>query len=310
MFSEFDRINPGKSTTSASLKGDACLHLRGRSFRLSRERGIFSGTKSPSRRFGASAGRKSNEEQREQMPDYDAVIEDLMAANRILAAEGVVDAFGHVSARHPQKPDRFVMSRARSPELVEPADIMEFTLEGEATDSSGRKGHLERFIHGGLYEARPDVQSVVHSHSRSVIPFAITEEKLRPVVHSSGTIGREVPVWDAQHSFGDTDLLVSNIAMGRDLARTFGDGNCALMRGHGCTVAGQSIREAVYTAYYLEANADLQLKASCLGKVTFLTPGEIEKVNLRLSHDKPGEGFDRAWEYWCRRSGVSFRPRS
>jgi ribulose-5-phosphate 4-epimerase/fuculose-1-phosphate aldolase len=197
-----------------------------------------------------------------------------------------------------------------SPELVEADDIMEFTFDGVAIDSQGRKGYLERFIHGGLYEARPDIQSVVHSHSRGVIPFGITQEKLRPVVHSSGIIGREVPIWDPQPSFGDSDLLVSNPSMGRDLAAAFGNGNCALMRGHGSTVAGKSIREAVYTAFYLEVNAELQIEASRLGKTTFLTPGEIERVNLRLSQAKSGEGFDRFWEYWCRRAGVKLRTRS
>jgi ribulose-5-phosphate 4-epimerase/fuculose-1-phosphate aldolase len=244
------------------------------------------------------------------MTDYGVIVEDLVAANHILAAQGVVDAFGHISARHPQKPDRFLLSQAKSPELVEVNDIMEFTLKGLAVDSQGRKGYLERFIHGGLYEVRPDIQSVVHSHSRSVIPFGITGEKLRPVVHSCGTIGSEVPVWDAQHSFGDTDLLVSNTSMGLDLARAFGNGNCALMRGHGSTVAGKSIREAVYTAFYLEVNAELQLQASRLGKIAFLTHGEIEKVNSRLSRGKPGEGFDRFWEYWCRRAGGTFSTRS
>jgi len=239
------------------------------------------------------------------MTNEDTIIEDLVAANRILAAQDVVDAFGHISARHPQKRDRFLLACAKSPELVEADDIMEFTLEGEATDARGRKPYLERFIHGGLYEGRLDVQSVVHSHSRSVIPFGITAQKLRPVVHSSGTIGNEVPVWDAQHSFGDTDLLISNIAMGRDFSRTLGMGNCALMRGHGSTVVGESIREAVYTAYYLEVNAGLQLEASRLGDITFLTSGEIEKVNHRLSQGKPGEGFNRFWEYWCHRAGVT-----
>lgn len=240
------------------------------------------------------------------MTEYHAIVEDLVAANRILAAQGVVDAFGHVSARHPQRPDRFLLSRAISPEQVEAADIMEFSLDGAAVDSSGRKGYLERFIHGGLYETREDVQAVVHNHSRSVLPFGITEEGLRAVVHSSGTIGGEVPVWDAQHRFGDTDLLVSNAAMGRDLARAFGDSNCALMRGHGSTVAGKSIREAVYTAYYLEVNAAVQLEASRLGKVRFLGSGEMEKIQSRLMQGKPGEGFDRFWEYWCRRAGVTF----
>ena len=239
------------------------------------------------------------------MSSLEALIEDLVAANRILAAERVVDAFGHVSARHPDNAGRFMMSRLKSPQIVAKSDIMEFALDGEPVDARGRKTHLERYIHAALYEARPDIQCVIHSHSGSVIPFAITEEKLKPVVHSCATIGREVPVWDAQQKFGDTDLLVSDMPMGRDLAQAVGQGTCILMRGHGCTVAGKSIREAVYTAVYLEVNAELQWKASRLGKPIFLTPGEIEKVIARLRLGKPGEGYDRAWEYWCGRADVS-----
>jgi ribulose-5-phosphate 4-epimerase/fuculose-1-phosphate aldolase len=177
------------------------------------------------------------------MSSLEALIEDLVAANRILAAERVVDAFGHVSARHPEDAARFLMSRSKSPQIVVKSDIMEFALDGEPVDARGRKTHLERYIHAGLYEARPDIQCVVHNHSRSVISFAITEEKLKPVVHSCATIGHEVPVWDAQEKFGDTDLVVSDMPMGRDLARAVGNGTCILMRGHGCTVAGKSIRE-------------------------------------------------------------------
>jgi ribulose-5-phosphate 4-epimerase/fuculose-1-phosphate aldolase len=237
------------------------------------------------------------------MAHLDTLIDDLVTANRILAAENVVDAFGHVSVRHPDDAGHFLLSRAKSPELVETDDIMEFTLDGAPVDARGRKPYLERFIHGAIYEARPDVQSVVHNHSRSVIPFSITGEKLKPVVHSCATIGHDIPVWDAQDKFGDTDLLISDISMGRDFAGVLGDGACALMRGHGCTIAGRSIREAVYTAIYLEVNADLQWKASRLGKVTFLTPGEIEKIKSRLGQGKPGEGYDRSWEYWRRRAG-------
>jgi ribulose-5-phosphate 4-epimerase/fuculose-1-phosphate aldolase len=239
------------------------------------------------------------------MADLNSLIEDLVVANRILANENVVDAFGHVSVRHPEDAGRYFLSRAKSPELVEAGDIMEFTLDGTAIDAQGRKPYLERFIHGALYEVRPDIQSVVHNHSRSVIPYTITAEKLRPVVHSCATIGHEVPVWDAQDTFGDTDLLISNMVMGHDLARIVGSGSAALMRGHGCTVTGRSIREAVYTAVYLEVNAELQWKASHFGKMKFLTPGEIEKINARLGQGKPGEGYDRSWEYWRRRAGMA-----
>jgi len=165
--------------------------------------------------------------------------------------------------------------------------------------------YLERFIHAAIYEARPDVMSVVHNHSESVIPFGVTGEKIKPIFHMGASIGHEVPVWDAQEKFGDTDLLVSDMTMGRDLARAVGGGTCVLMRGHGCTVAGKSIREAVYTAVYLEVNAELQWKASRLGKTIFLTAGEIEKVSARLNRGKPGEGYNRAWEYWCGRADVA-----
>jgi ribulose-5-phosphate 4-epimerase/fuculose-1-phosphate aldolase len=243
------------------------------------------------------------------MAHMGTLIEDLVTANRILANENVVDAFGHVSVRHPEDAGRYLMSRAKSPELVEADDIMEFTLEGAPINATGRKPYLERFIHGALYEARPEIQSVVHNHSRSVIPFGITGEKLRPVVHSCATIGHDVPVWDAQDTFGDTDLLISDMPMGRDFARVLGNGACALMRGHGCTVAGKSIREAVYTAVYLEVNAEMQWKASRFGKLKFLSPGEIEKINSRLGQGKPGEGYDRSWEYWRRRAGIASTSR-
>jgi ribulose-5-phosphate 4-epimerase/fuculose-1-phosphate aldolase len=239
------------------------------------------------------------------MAHIDSLIEDLVIANRILTSEGIVDAFGHISARHPDDSGKFFLSRAKSPELVEREDIMEFTLDGAAVDPQERKPYLERFIHAALYEARPDIQSVVHSHSHGPIPFGLTGEKLRPVVHSSATLGKEVPVWDAQTSFGDTDLLISDLAMGADLARAVGAGNCVLMRGHGSTVVGKSIREAVYTAIYLEVNAHLQLMASRLGNTKFLSHGEIERANSRLALAKPGEGFNRSWEYWCRRAGIN-----
>jgi ribulose-5-phosphate 4-epimerase/fuculose-1-phosphate aldolase len=237
------------------------------------------------------------------MSDLARAIEDLVAANRILAAEGVVDAFGHVSVRHPTDSKRFLLSRARAPELVEPDDIMEFTLEGEAVDARGRSPYLERFIHGALFEARPDVFSVIHNHSLSVIPYGMSDERLKPVMHMTASIGAEVPVWDSQTKFGDTDLLVSDMAMGRDLAQTVGKGPTSLMRGHGCVVASRSIRKAVYTAVYLEVNAALQMQASRLKNPKFLSPGEVKKITDADSDF----GINRAWERWCRRAEVPFR---
>ena len=238
------------------------------------------------------------------------LIEDVVAANRILAAENVVDAYGHVSARHPENPDHYLIARALPPELITAEDIMEIALDGEVVGGDTRKPYLERYIHGAIYEARPEVKAVVHSHSRSVIPYSVTDEKLRPIVHSCATIGCDIPVWDAQTAFGDTNLLISNMAMGQDFAKILGQNNTALMRGHGCTVIGRSVREAVYTAVYLEVNAGLQMQASRFPPVKFLSEGEVKIICERLANAKPNEGYDRAWEYWCRHAGIEARYRT
>ena len=233
------------------------------------------------------------------------VLEELVTANRILAREGVVDAFGHASIRHPEHADRYVMSRARAPECIDVDDLMEFTLDGKALDAGGRKSYAERFIHGAVYEARADVQAVVHNHSPSVIPFGITAAPLSPVMHMCASIGSEVPVWDTRTRFGDTNLLVTDMSMARDLAATLADGSVALMRGHGCVVAARSLREVVFISVYLELNANLQMKASSLGDITFLSAGEIEAVMSTRSSFT----FERAWEYWCRRAGRDYDVR-
>jgi ribulose-5-phosphate 4-epimerase/fuculose-1-phosphate aldolase len=237
------------------------------------------------------------------MSNLQTAIDELVVANRILAAEKVCDAFGHVSIRHPDEPQKFLLSRGRAPELIEAADIMQFTLEGAVASGNG-KPYLERFIHGAIYESRPDVQAIVHSHSYSVVPFSVIGEKLRPIMHVCATIGAEIPVWDPQHNFGDTDLLVSDMHQSRDLAKALGARTSILMRGHGSTVAASTLREAVYAAVMLEINANLQLKAQAFGPVTFLTPGEIDKIRARQNKGRPGEGFDRAWQYWLRHAGF------
>ena len=237
------------------------------------------------------------------MTDHDAVLDDLVTASRILAREGVCDAFGHVSVRNPDDPARFYLARAIAPELVTRDDIMEFDLDG-APVSDDRKPFLERFIHGAVMAARPDVGSVVHSHSRGVIPFGVTGTPIRPLLHSAGVLGQDVPVWDAGDAFGDTNLLIGTVDMGHDFAATLGQGRAALMRGHGSTVVGRTIREAVYTAVYLDVNAQLQLAAMQIGSVKYLTQGETDLIQSRLGDAKPGEGYDRAWSWWARRAGV------
>jgi HCOMODA/2-hydroxy-3-carboxy-muconic semialdehyde decarboxylase len=233
-----------------------------------------------------------------RMSKLDALFEELVTANRILATEGVVDSFGHVSARHPDNPARFFLSRARAPDCIETDDIMEFTLEGEPVDARGRAPYLERFIHGGLYEARPDVNSVVHNHSPSVIPFGVTGRKLQPLLHMCANIGHSVPSWDSHDKFGDTALLVENVEMGRDLAKAMGGGRTILMRGHGATVVAPNVRHSVFISVYLEVNAKLQMQAMAMGDIMFLTAGEVDKIIARTGPYT----INRAWENWCRRA--------
>ncbi|MDO8679628.1 MAG: class II aldolase/adducin family protein [Acidobacteriota bacterium] len=231
-------------------------------------------------------------------------LDELVTANHILAREGVVDAFGHVSIRHPEFADRFILARARAPECIEVEDLMEFTLDGAPIEPAGRKPYAERFIHAGVYQARPDVRSVVHNHSPSVIPFGITGTPLRPVMHMCASMGAEVPLWDSRTSFGDTNLLVTNLAMAGDLASALGGGAVALMRGHGCVVAGRSLREVVFNSVYLELNANLQWKAHTLGTINYLSDGEVEAIlSTRASFT-----YERAWEYWCGRAGRAYDP--
>lgn len=232
-------------------------------------------------------------------------LDELVTANRILAREGVVDAFGHASIRDPDRPERYWMSRARAPECIEVEDLMEFTLDGIPVDPSGRKPYAERHIHGAVYEQRPDVHAVVHNHSPSLIPFGVTGTPLRPVMHMCASMGTHVPIWDSRAAFGDTNLLVTSMAIGRDLAATLGHRPVALMRGHGCVVTGPSLRDVVFNSVYLELNADLQIKARSLGEVTFLSAGEVAAIlETRSSFT-----YERAWEYWCRRAGREYDRR-
>lgn len=229
---------------------------------------------------------------------FDLLLEELVTANRILASEGVVDSFGHISVRHPERADRYLLSRARAPDCIEPDDIIEFELDGTPIDARDRKPYLERFIHGAIYEARPEIMSVVHNHSPSVIPFGVTGKKLKPLLHMCASIGHDVPVWDSQDKFGDTSLLVENAEMGRDLARELGLGRTALMRGHGAVVAGRSIREAVFISCYLEVNSRLQMQAMGMGEIEFLSKGEVDNIIARTGPFT----INRAWENWCRRA--------
>lgn len=227
---------------------------------------------------------------------------ELVVANRILAREGVVDAFGHISVRSPDNPERYFMSRSRAPELITRDDLMEFKLDGEAIDLQDRTPYGERFIHGSIYEKRPDVHSVIHNHSHEIIPFGATKNTtLRPVAHVGSPIGHNVQTWDIRDKFGETDLLVVNMDQGRDLAATLDNGRVALMRGHGAVVAGSNIRNTVMTAVYLQVNAKLQLMTLQLGEPIYLSDAEIDKCFERQTSPL---ATDRAWEYWVSRAGV------
>ncbi len=232
-----------------------------------------------------------------------SVLEDLAAASRILADQGVVDAFGHVSMRHPHAPDRFLMARAVAPALVTPDDIMEFTLDSEPCENKGRSGFLERYIHGRVFANRPDVMGVVHSHSQSVIPFGLTGVPMRAMFHNAAFLAQGVPVFDISEKFGATDMLVGNNEKGDELARVMGDKPVVLMRAHGSVAAGPSLPLAVFRAVYTEVSAKLQVTSTILGgggRIAALDSKEGEladAVNIGAA--------SRAWQLWKQRVGFA-----
>lgn len=222
------------------------------------------------------------------------VLQDLVLANRILANEDVLDAFGHISVRHPENNDAFLLSCSRSPALVKTKDIMTFDLDANVIEGEG-KPYLERVLHAAIYQARPDVMCVVHHHALSVLPFAVADKPLVPVFHLGAVAGEVVPVWDSRQEFGDTSLLVSEMNMAKSLARTLGSGPTALLRHHGAVCVANNLAQATFVAICMRDNAELLLRAHSLGKVDKLTSGEIELVAAK--HDG-GTPVDRAWEYW------------
>jgi HCOMODA/2-hydroxy-3-carboxy-muconic semialdehyde decarboxylase len=232
--------------------------------------------------------------------DLASLKRELVLANRILAHEGVLDAYGHVSARHPHRQNRFLLSRSRSPWLVELDDILEFNLDGTPIEQSSSALYVERPIHTAIYRARQDVRAVVHHHAHEVIPFTVTETPLRPVLHVAARIGSEIPVWDIADRFGETDLLVRTAEQGDDLAQRLGTGRVVLMRGHGAAVAGASLREAVLISVFLVVNARVQAAAMRLGSVKFLSEGEVQKSG---DTSMSSVSLDRLWGYWKSRCG-------
>jgi len=222
------------------------------------------------------------------------LIEDLVAASRVLAMHEVLDAYGHVSARSDKHPERFIMSRSLAPALVTAADLMELDADSEPLRRDRRKGFIERYIHGEIYRTRPDVMAVVHSHSASVIPFGVTRTKLRPIYHMGSFLWSGTPLFDIRKVREENDLLIRDRPLGQALAGSLGQCSCVLMRGHGMTVVGDSIPEAVFRAIYTEMNARLQLQATRLeGPIEFLSDEE----GRRSTASNRGT-LERPWELW------------
>jgi ribulose-5-phosphate 4-epimerase/fuculose-1-phosphate aldolase len=227
-----------------------------------------------------------------------ALIDDLVSANHILANENVFDGFGHVSVRHDQRADRFLIARSMAPALVMAEDIVECDFEGEVHDAQQRKSYLERFIHSAIYKARPDVMAVVHSHSASIIPFGVTGARLRPICHMSGFLGSSVPVFEIRDAVGESsDMLIRSQALGVALAKTLGQNTVALLRGHGNVVVGVGLKQVVFRAIYTEGNARLQAESMRLGEPVYLSEDEA-----RNSAEVNYTQVERPWDLWKRKA--------
>jgi ribulose-5-phosphate 4-epimerase/fuculose-1-phosphate aldolase len=226
-----------------------------------------------------------------------STLEDLAAASRILVDQGVFDAAGHVSMRHPAAPGRFLMSRSLAPALVTPGDIMEFTLDSDPCDSRGRTGFIERYLHGEIYRARADVMAVAHAHSPSVIPFGLVSTPMRATYHNAAFLAYGVPVFDIRAKFGTTDIVINSAARGAALAEALDDKPVLLLRAHGFVAVGPSLPAAVFRAIFTEISARVQLQAATLGgPIAALDREEGEKadaINLAT--------VGRSWELWKRR---------
>src|ERR671928_1081333 len=219
-------------------------------------------------------------------------LEDLVAAYRILAEYGVIDAYGHVSIRSPANPQRYYIARSLAPEIVQVSDIMEYDLDSNPLNERGRESVRERFIHGEIYKARPEVVAVVHNHSPSVIPFSVTGVPMKPIYHMASFIGDGVPNFEIRKVAKGTDLLVKNAKLGAALAKTLGKSSAALMRGHGSVTVGENIARAVGRSIYLEQSAQLQMQAMALAKkVIYLDAGEVKA-------SAPVQDYKRAWPMW------------
>jgi len=232
------------------------------------------------------------------------ILADLAAASRILAAQGVVDGFGHVSMRHPFDPGRYLMSRSVAPALVTPGDIVEYDLNSEPVNANGRASFLERFIHGEIYKARPDIMSVVHSHSPSVVPFGLVGVPMQATFHNAAFLAAGVPVFDIREKFGATDMLVGNPQKGVALARTMGKNDVVLMRAHGSVACAATLQSAVFRAVYTEVNARIQHWTLALAGGSGAPIAALDREEGRLADQVNEKAGVRAWDLW--RSQIKF----
>lgn len=237
-----------------------------------------------------------------QQVSRESLIDDVVTANHILAAQEIVDAFGHVSVRIAPGAGRYLISRSVAPAQVTAADIMELDLDSKPAAAEKRTSYRERFIHGEIYRVRPDVMSIVHCHAAALIPFGITRIPLRPVYHNSFFIGEGVPVFEIRETGGDTDMLIETPERGKALAKALGNKPAILMRGHGAVIVGKSIIEAVARSIYLEVNARVQAQAMAMGqRVTYLDEGEVKK------RSEDSDPYGRAWDLWKHQAAQSGR---
>lgn len=222
-------------------------------------------------------------------------LHDLVAAYRILAAQGVIDAYGHVSLRSPRNPERYYLARSLAPERVQLEDLIEYDLDSQPLDAEGRESVLERFIHGEIYRARPEVMCVVHNHSPSVVPFSVTEVPMRPLYHMAAFIGEGLPNFEIREVRRGSDLLIRDAVLGKALAATLGKKPGALMRGHGSVTVGENLPRAVGRSVYLEISARMQLQAMLIagpgGKITWFDEAEVRAC-------VPRQDYVRAWPLW------------
>ena len=233
------------------------------------------------------------------MPDSLAELRrDLAVAYRMVGNEGILDAFGHISVRNPNNPDRYFLSRSRAPGLVQGDDILEYDLDSNPIVPPVTRPYSERVIHGEIFKARRDVNAVCHHHAPSIMPFAISGVPLVPVFHLGASMGATAPVWDSRDEFGDTELLITKPEEGRSMAKALADCWMVLLARHGATVVGHSLHECVFRSIYICRNAELQMRGMAMGKLGPLSKGEIEKC---AAHSLTPRTMARAWEYWARR---------